>query len=135
MSLYIASTLGNAQQVRRLRDRFAKLGIQLTYDWTEHNNGQPYVPDRESILKRQIAEQELTGILDAGCVLVVIPGGRGTHFEFGFAYMAQKPLVLLVDPPVPDDKQGWPSFYHLERIVKVHNEDNAVETVTHILKS
>ena len=123
--LYIASTLPNAKTVQRLRNLLAWYQIRLTYDWTIHNDGVPFIPDSKPVEKRIAAEREIQGVQDAECVLVVMPGGRGTHFEFGVAYILNKPIVLLVDKR----DTSSPSFHFLNNIVRVTTQDAAFKAV------
>lgn len=121
--LYIASTLSNHERVKRLRDLFAAEGVGLTYDWTEHHEGSPYVPDPK--LLPGVAERELKGVIDAQVVLVVLPGGGGTHFEMSAAFMMKKPIVILDD--ISDNRRV--SFHYLEGVKRCESEALAIGTV------
>lgn len=121
--VYIASTLSNSVRVQKLGKRLRDLGIEITYDWTTHNNGVPYVSDDQPEHKRIIGEYELKGVFDADCVLVVMPGGSGTHFEFGFAYALQKRIVLLLD----EHKGQSPSFHFMNEVARVFSEEEAIQ--------
>ncbi len=121
--IYIASTLDNAPRVRQLRDTLCERQIGLTYDWTSHNDGVPRISDDYPELKRQIAEQELRAVRDAEAVLVVLPGGSGTHFEMAAAFCWQKPIVLFIDKPT----LYLPSFYYLQDINIALSEPEAIK--------
>lgn len=125
-NIYIASTLSNAPRIRHLRDRLHEHKINLTYDWTEHNSGVLYVPDDQPDLKRQIAEKEIIGVCSAELILMVLPGGGGTHFEFGLAFGLCKPIVILDDDP---SRAHSPCFYYLKDVVCCSTEDVAIITV------
>src|SRR6516165_1081582 len=138
--IYIASTLGNAERVRALtvalRSAGAERGlnIQVTYDWTSHSalpeaGGMVYIPDDQPALKRAVAIRELVGVLGCDVLLVVMPGERGTHFEFGVAFAVQKPIVLLLDRH--DGKS--PSFHFLDSVVRVHTEAEAFTAIFDLL--
>lgn len=127
--IYIASTLGNAERVRQIRDRLVRLDIGLTYDWTEHNGGQPYISNEDAALKREVAEKELTGVRDAEAILVVLPGGCGTHFEMSAAYCWRKPIVMLIQAT----NDNIPSFHYLRNIDKTTSEDEAIQMVLQYL--
>jgi NTP pyrophosphatase (non-canonical NTP hydrolase) len=47
--------------------------------------------------KIQVAEKEMSGISDATFVVVLLPGGRGTHAELGAAIISRK-RIYLYDP-------------------------------------
>lgn len=81
---YIASGLENVEQVRQVKARLDAAGWKHTYDWTVHGSVQ-----REGIARlREVAAAEADGILQAGVIVVLLPGGRGTHAELGMAIMA-----------------------------------------------
>lgn len=75
---YIASGLENAAQVSWLADRLKAVGWEHTYDWTAHGR----VPHDQ---RPETAELETKGVLEAEVVIVLLPGGRGTHTELGIA--------------------------------------------------
>ena len=122
-SVYIASTLSNAPRVRELRDKLAELGISLTYDWSLHCR----VSD-PAILK-EIAIGELRGIIKASVLLLVAPGKLGTHFEYGVAFGAQKPVVFLADQLVGPDEP----IYHLDDVFYCYTETEAISTLQAII--
>lgn len=80
MKIYIASRLTNIDNVRLLRDELIKREHEITYDWTEHGSLQ-HSPEQW----KEVATKELQGVLDADVVIVIMPGGRGTHVELGAA--------------------------------------------------
>ncbi len=124
-NIYIASTLTNAPRVRDLRDKFKAHQIGLSYDWTSHHGGELYVPDDKPEEKQLTAEREVRGVFEAKAILVVLPGERGTHFEFGLAFALQKPVVILADKHV-----GYsPAFHFLSDVMKVTNELEAIMAI------
>jgi hypothetical protein len=127
--IYIASTLSNAPRVRQLRDRLATMGIGLTYDWTSHNNGAPYIDDSDPDLKRSIAYTELMGVRQAKAVLVVLPGGCGTHFEMCAAYLWRKPIIMLADHQ-PDHT---PCFHYLSGVQRYYDESTALSALLSVM--
>ena len=63
---------------------------KLTYDWTLHGSV-------KSVSKRRLQEvslKELSGIASADWVIVLLPGGKGTHVELGFAIGRGKNVIL-----------------------------------------
>jgi len=93
MRYYIASKLENHAAHNRLRDTLNALGHEITYDWTHH--GPVYSHGLERV--REVAEHETNGVLTADFVVVLWPGGRGTHVELGMAIAAAKPVNLISD--------------------------------------
>lgn len=135
--IYIASTLTNADRVRRIRDLLAAHGVGLTYDWTAHNGGVPYVRNCDRAQKSEVAVKELAGVRDAKLLLVILPGGGGTHFEFGAAY-GTKPVIMLTDEQPGDDGPDavrTPCFHYLPDVIRVSTESEAIEAVLAQLNS
>lgn len=129
--VYIASTLTNADRVRKVRDRLAAHGIGLTYDWTAHQDGIPYIPDEKLEDKRRAAINEYDAVCRAKVVLVIQPGGRGTYFEYGVARANKKPIVWLDDREAFGDR---PCFDFLPGLYKCRDETEAVVTVLHLIR-
>lgn len=122
--IYIASGLGNADRVRALRDQFARHGVSLTFDWTE--GGFRSTPEEAA----KVAQQEVAGVTSAACLLLVLPGGRGSHFEAGIALHAGIPIVLLHDHP---SGERLLAFHHLPELIKCSEECDAISAVLDIL--
>lgn len=81
MKYYIATKLENHEEHNRLRDILNSHGHKCTYDWTEH--GPVYRDGMDRI--RDIANKETDGVLLCDWLIVLWPGGRGTHVELGIA--------------------------------------------------
>ncbi len=93
VKFYIASKLENADQVSRVAAAMKAEGHIHTYDWTVHGSVQRDGPER----LREVAEKEKQGVLDAEMVIVLFPGGRGTHAELGMAIAKNKPVILCAE--------------------------------------
>jgi nucleoside 2-deoxyribosyltransferase len=91
MKIYIASKLENFENVHALRDCLRENGHEITYDWTLH--GPVYGSGLARV--REVAEAEAQGVLAADIVIVVWPGGRGTHVEMGMAIAARKVVIFV----------------------------------------
>lgn len=81
MKFYIATRLERAEEQKTLAAVLTELGHSLTYDWAAHGSVQSEGPDRI----REVAESEGNGVIMADLVIVMLPGGRGTHTELGMA--------------------------------------------------
>lgn len=90
MKFYIATSLERADAHNLVRDYLVRLGHTITYDWTTHGSVQMEGIDRI----REVALDEMRGVLEADAVIVLLPGGRGTHTELGMALAARKPVFL-----------------------------------------
>jgi nucleoside 2-deoxyribosyltransferase len=128
--VYIASTLANWERVRRIRDKLIEAGIEITYDWTLHGAAF-YSADgtlNTSTTKteeelEQAAISESKGVIDAHAILAVMPGGRGTHFELGVAFILNTPAIILMDQENADRPT---SFHYLPSTTRHMIEDEAI---------
>jgi len=111
VKFYIASKLENASQVRQLAKVLKSWGWQHTYDWTGYEPAQ----------MKEIALNEYAGVINADLVIVLLPGGRGTHTELGIATATGKKIVLHSEDPVLFDEyfQAPCPFYWLPGVKRV----------------
>lgn len=92
---YIASGYGNAPRVAELARALTGQGWQHTYDWT----AACLQPEAAARSPGWIAARELNAAVSADLVVVLLPGLRGTHTEFGAALAARRPVVLHTEDP------------------------------------
>jgi len=93
MKFYIASKLENAEIVKRVAEVLKSAGHVHTYDWTEHGSVENEGPARIA----EVAEKERSGVTAADMVIVILPGGRGTHTELGIALGREKPIIICAE--------------------------------------
>lgn len=91
MKFYIASKLENAEEVSRVAQALKAAGHIHTYDWTVHGS----VQDKGLQRIQEVAEAEKRGVIDADVVIVILPGGRGTHAELGIALGAGNKEIVI----------------------------------------
>ncbi len=91
--VYIASGLDNAMAVELLRDEFLQQGWEITHDWTTHGSVQAEGDERI----REVALLEIQGVVSADVVVVLLPGGRGTHVELGIAIHSRRRVLVVGD--------------------------------------
>lgn len=128
-SIYIASALENYLIVRRLQERFQANGVQLSYDWTRQNkDGLPLETTPERLRTAGIAE--LSGVIKADAILMIMPANRGSHFEVGCGYMLRKPIVILD----ADTTHRPVALHYLDNIVRCATEDEAFIAVLSYLE-
>lgn len=87
---YIATGLARMRDHNLVRDTLVENGHELTYDWTQHGS----VKNTSVQRLAEIAHQETNGVLTADVVIVLLPGGFGTHTELGLALGAGKKIIL-----------------------------------------
>lgn len=109
MKYYIATLLQNMEQHNTVRDWLNTQGHEITYDWTTH--GPVFSQGLERC--KEVAVLEEQGVVEADVVIVLWPGGRGTHIEMGMAISLGVPVVMLTT--VEEHYQCCPetcAFYH-----------------------
>lgn len=116
MKYYIATTLSRAPQHNVVRDELGKLGYELTYDWTTHGSVKHVSTER----LQEVAENERRGILAADFVVVLLPGGKGTHVELGLSIASRKRVFIhSEDPKVFEVGPEVCAFYHYPEVVRI----------------
>ncbi len=137
MKYYIASGLDNFKQVQELRDILNARGWEHTYDWTLH--GAVYREGAERL--REVAEKEVEGVYMAEVVIVILPGGRGTHLELGAAvglaasYVCpsgeEEPRICIYSPDPEKDfgtNDTTCAFYHHPLVERFSSWDEMIAT-------
>ena len=81
MRIYVASGLENRARAAALIAYVQSLGHTITYDWTKHGD----VRDKGEDAMRATARNEADGVASAALLIVLLPGGKGTHTELGMA--------------------------------------------------
>lgn len=125
MRIYIATSLSNALAHREAKDLLEARGHTLTFDWNEA--GPVNHTSLEELSKR--GHEDFLGVMTADVLLVLMPGGKGTHVEIGIALGAGRPVVI-VDP---NDKRSQPYpcvFHYCAGVVIVDSVEEALDLVT-----
>jgi hypothetical protein len=91
MKCYIATGLENTLKYDEVQQRLYNIGVDVTYNWTTHGAVWQEWPERI----REVAVKESEGVQKADFVVVILPGGRGTHTELGMAISSHLPVLLL----------------------------------------
>lgn len=116
MKYYIATSLSRAIAHNRLRDSLNSLKYEIAYDWTSHGSV------KSVSLKRlqEVAVCELNGILQSDFVVVLLPGGHGTHLEMGFALGQGKKIFLhSEEPSLFELGSQTNAFYHHPNLIRL----------------
>ena len=119
MRFYIATGLGNAPLAIRLANVLISHGHELTYDWTAHGDVRFLGSQRMS----EVAFNEFRAVRDAELVVVLLPGGSGTHTELGAAIATRSNKRVILWSATGDefryDSRTCVFYYHpaAERIV------------------
>lgn len=108
---YVATQKSRAANATALLEALHTRGWERTFDWTNHVDSHPEGYS-------EIAVAELAGVRDADVLVVLLPGGLGTHVEIGAALALGKPVILHA----PDRKTletPYPCVFHYHPRVKL----------------
>lgn len=110
---YIASSFTNLDKVREVSRLLQDKGFIQTYDWTRN--------ERAATLEdlKEIGSKELTAVLEADFLIVLLPAGKGSHIEFGIALGQGKKIFLFSENDDIDNFETTTTFYHLDNVEKV----------------
>ena len=92
MRFYISSGMENRERVAELAAVLKGRGHELTYDWTEHGD----VRREGETVMSEVAFNELRAVRDAELLLVLLPGGKGTHTELGLAIATRSNKRIII---------------------------------------
>ncbi len=130
MKFYIATSLSRMKAHQTVRDSLKQEGHEISYDWTVHGNVKSTSKER----LQEVAILELKGILAADFVVVLLPGGVGTHVELGFALGNQKKVFLHAeDPQFFELGPQTCAFYHHPDLVCLDCPFADLGTVVHAM--
>lgn len=108
---YLSTGKDHSAGAALLLDSLKSRGWECTFDWSgQIDNGAAGYPD--------LAEAELAGVREAEVLVVLLPGGYGTHVEIGAALALGKPVILHA----PDRKtleSPYPCIFHHHPAVKL----------------
>jgi len=110
MKFYVASGFQNKEQVRFVAAELIKCGWYHTYDWTQNTRANS-VED----LKR-IGKLEKDAVAEADLVIVLLPGGKGSHIELGMAIAGGKKIFLFSPDQTVMNMETTSTFYHLPEV-------------------
>lgn len=112
---YVASSFRNVDAVHYVSEHLKSEGYIQTYDWTQNAEAHEALIFTFEDLKH-IGQKEKQEVLDADVVIVLLPGGKGTHIEFGIALGHDKRIFLHSPDQAIKDLQTTSTFYHLPEV-------------------
>lgn len=116
MKYYIATSLRRADHNKRVQKGLTPYGYEITYDWTKH--GSVKHVSRERL--QDVAIQEVNAVLEADIIIVLLPGGLGTHTEFGIALgLGKKVIIHAEDQSFFDIGDKTVAFYHHPNLIQI----------------
>jgi nucleoside 2-deoxyribosyltransferase len=84
---YVSSRKDRSAHADALSEELIAIGWERTFVWTEQDGKGPND-------HAKIAVKELEGIREADVLVVLLPGGYGTHVEIGAALALGKPVII-----------------------------------------
>lgn len=127
---YVASSFKNIDSVQYVANQLISKGFIQTYDWTKNAKAK----SKNSLtLKdlREIGQHEKDAVLKSDIVIVLLPGGKGTHIEFGIALGQGKKVYLHSLNGEVNDLENTSTFYHLPEVEKSHGSlDDLLNKIT-----
>ena len=127
MNFYVASSFQNKIVVNEVSLLLKQLGWHHTYDWTQSER----VTSLEALQKIGMLEKQ--AIANSDVVVVILPGGKGSHIELGLAIAWQKKTFLYSPNFEAMDMQTTSTFYHLPEVQIC--EGSIEELISTILRS
>lgn len=116
MKYYIATSTERMSLHNLVRDDLKKLDYEITYDWTTHGS----VRHTSKARLQEVAHLECQGILAADFVLVLLPGGKGTHVELGLSIASKKKVFIHSEDPMMFEMGTQVcAFYHHADVVRL----------------
>lgn len=120
---YIATRLERLEEAKGVEARLEALGLLATYRWWTHGSVKSEGVQRI----REVAEAEAEGVAEADVVIVLLPGGRGTHTELGMAIALGKRIYLVGDDGGDDGKTC--AFYHHPRVTRIATVNELLQEI------
>lgn len=120
MKYTIASGFQNRDQVRYVRDKLNLEGFVHTYDWTQNDRA----TSKEALV--EIGQKEKYGVKEADLIVVLLPGGKGTHIEFGMGIGLNKKVILYAPHRDVEDFNNTSTFSHLPEVQSSDSLDKVI---------
>ena len=84
---YLATQKNRLDEAAPLLEALEANGWKRTFAWTNQDS-------HDSAGNAGIAQAELAGVREADVLIVLLPGGYGTHVEIGAALALGKPVII-----------------------------------------
>jgi nucleoside 2-deoxyribosyltransferase len=107
---YLATRIDRSAEAAPLLQALKAQGWVRTFEWTDDGIDPARYADA--------AVKELAGVREADVVIVLLPGGRGTHVEIGAALALGKPVILYA-PDRDTLTKPYPCVFHYHPSVKL----------------
>lgn len=126
---YVASSLKNIESVVYVTNQLTAKGYHHTYDWTQ-NSGSGVSQEFTLGDLMKIGQYEKNAVRESDFVVVLLPGGNGTHVELGIALALEKKVFLYSQNGTINNPKETSTFYHLPEVMKCYGTlDELVEKI------
>jgi nucleoside 2-deoxyribosyltransferase len=108
---YLATRKDRATEADAISNKLRDYGWERTFTWRDQAQG-------GSESHADLAQAELRAVGEADVLIVMLPGGYGTHVEIGAALALGKPVILHA----PDQKTletPYPCVFHYHPGIKL----------------
>lgn len=126
----MASSFRNIDAVHYVTIQLTSKGYIHTYDWTKNAKAKS---EKSFTLEdlQEIGQYEKNAVLESDLVIVLLPGGKGTHIELGIALGHGKRIYLYSLDGTMDDFENTSTFYHLHEVEKCYGTlDDLINKIT-----
>jgi len=89
MKFYIGSSFKNSEIVNYMAEKLKENGWEHTYNWANTIVGEE---TEEELINFSMLEKQ--AIIDSDVIIIILPGGRGTHIELGISLALNKKIYL-----------------------------------------
>ena len=131
LKFYLATRVENWENANEVADAMCCAGWAQTYRWTANGkNGN--VEHLDEALKQKVAIEETAGVSACDVLIVLAPGGRGTHCEAGIALGQNKPIFIWAEKEKDlksSDGQITTFYYHPNVTRCVCKKDDLVKNI------
>lgn len=127
---YVASSFRNIDAVNYVTNQLVTKGYVHTYDWTKNAKArEEQTSTFEDLI--EIGQKEKNAVMESDLVVILLPGGKGTHIELGIAIGQGKKVFLYSPDGAIDNFETTSTFYHLPEIEKCYGTlDDLLEKLT-----
>ncbi|WP_412839760.1 nucleoside 2-deoxyribosyltransferase [Bacillus paranthracis] len=127
---YVASSFKNIDAVNYVTNQLVSKGYVHTYCWTKNATARE---EQTSTLKdlKEIGQKEKNAVMESDFVVILLPGGKGTHIELGIALGQGKKIFLYSPDGAIDNFETTSTFYHLPDVEKCYGTlDDLLKRIT-----
>lgn len=125
---YLSTRKDRSEEGARISRALVEHGWECTFDWTA-------IGDSEHPDFPGVAQGEIEGIQQANVLIVLLPGGFGTHVEIGAA-LAFGELIIIHSPSQTVLETPYPCVFHYHPMVnRIVSECVDIDAVLDLLPS